>query len=74
MVCDGLRWSAMLLEAQNRREKAHFIAACGRAFRPMAKTAGKTDRAGETKQKAGQEPKDRGSNLSPSAAPRQWGP
>ena len=31
-TCDDLRWSAMLLEAQNRREMAQFIAACGRAY------------------------------------------
>ena len=34
MVCDGLRWSAMLLEAQNGRKTAHFIAACGWTYRP----------------------------------------
>ena len=31
-TCDDLRWSAMLLEAQNRRKMAHFIGACGRAL------------------------------------------
>ena len=35
MICDGLRWSVMLLEAQNRRKITHFIAACGRAFRAI---------------------------------------
>ena len=30
--CNGLRWSAMLLVAQNCREITHFIAACGRVF------------------------------------------
>ena len=30
---DGMRWSAMRLEAQNHRKTAHFIASCGRAYR-----------------------------------------
>ena len=29
MVCDGLRWSAMILEAQNRRKMTHFITTWG---------------------------------------------
>ena len=29
-TCDHLQWSAMLLEPQNRRKMAHFIAVCGR--------------------------------------------
>ena len=32
MICVGLRWSAMLLDAQNRKKMAHFIATCGRVF------------------------------------------
>ena len=32
-ICDDVRWSAMLLKAQNRSKTAHFIATCGRAFR-----------------------------------------
>ena len=32
MVCDGVRWCAMLLEPQNRRKTAHFFATCGRAY------------------------------------------
>ena len=32
IICDDLRWSAMLLDAQNRKKMAHFIAACGRAY------------------------------------------
>ena len=31
-TCDGLRQSAMLLEAQNRKKMTHFIALCGRAL------------------------------------------
>ena len=27
-----MRWSAMPLEAQNRRKTAYFIASCGRAY------------------------------------------
>ena len=29
MICDGLGLSATVLQAQNRRKMAHFIAACG---------------------------------------------
>ena len=32
-----LRWSAMLLEPQNRRKMTHFIATCGRALRRGAR-------------------------------------
>ena len=32
MFCNVLRCSVMLLEAQNRRKMAHFIASCGRAL------------------------------------------
>ena len=32
-----MRWSAMPLEAQNRRKTAHFIALCGRALRGHVK-------------------------------------
>ena len=28
-TCDVLQWSAMLLETQNRKKTAHFIASCG---------------------------------------------
>ena len=35
--CYDLRWFAMLLEAQNRRKMAHFIAPCGRAFSLIVK-------------------------------------
>ena len=31
-TCDGLQWFAMLLEAQNHRKMAHFIAPCGRVY------------------------------------------
>ena len=31
-TCHDLRWSAMLLETQNRREMVHISAACGRAY------------------------------------------
>ena len=31
-TCDDLRWSVMLLDAQNRSEMAYFIAGCGRAL------------------------------------------
>ena len=34
IICDDLRWSAMHLEAQNRRKMSHFIEMCGRALRP----------------------------------------
>ena len=32
MVCDGLRWSVMLLKAKNCKKMTHLIAACGRAL------------------------------------------
>ena len=32
-TCDDLRWSSVLLETQNRRKMAHFIASCGRALK-----------------------------------------
>ena len=31
-ICDDVRWSAMLLKAQNRRKTTHFITTCGRAL------------------------------------------
>ena len=31
-ICDDLRWTAMLQEAQNRKTMANFIAMCGRAL------------------------------------------
>ena len=40
MVCDGLRWSAMILEAQNRRKITHFMATCGRAYTALHYGAG----------------------------------
>ena len=36
MVCNGLRWSAMLLEAQNLMNMVHFIALCDRTFKDAA--------------------------------------
>ena len=32
-----MRWCTMLLEPQNRRKMAHFIAACGRAYPDIVK-------------------------------------